>query len=96
MGNDISMDPVIVKEEMKAFNDEFRQFQELTEAFFKSFDKLGSWKSTNKNKLDAEVSQLKPNFGDLEQVIESYYKVGVLSANRLESAESKISKSFYA
>ena len=80
-----------VDEQVGVLSKEIEKFQELSNQYMRICDdKLSSWISANKTRLEAAIKNSKPAFDEAVEVITSYRDVAGRSVALINEAEREI------
>lgn len=96
MEGTINIVPGMVSEEVKKLSREIEKFEELSDQYMKTNQKLEKWNSPNKVELERRIEESKPAFNEAIDVITSYKNVAGQSVALVNEAERQISQKFMA
>lgn len=96
MNGTINIVPNTVAEEVEKLTREIENFQELSDNYMKTNQKLDTWNSPNKTALEQRIEDSKPAFKEAVEVITSYKDVAGKSVALVSEAERQIREKLMA
>ena len=96
MNGTINIVPGAVGDEVQNLAREIEKFQELSDNYMRTNQKLETWNSPNKVALEQRIEDSKPAFNEAVEVITSYKDVAGKSVALVNEAERQIREKLMA
>ena len=96
MNGTINIVPGAVGDEVQKLAREIEKFQELSDNYMRTNQKLETWNSPNKVALEQRIEDSKPAFNEAVEVITSYKDVAGKSVALVTEAERQIREKLMA
>lgn len=96
MNGTINIVPGAVGDEVQNLAKEIEKFQELSDNYMRTNQKLETWNSPNKVALEQRIEDSKPAFNEAVEVITSYKDVAGKSVALVNEAERQIREKLMA
>ena len=90
MNGTINIVPGAVGDEVQKLSQLIETFQELSDTYMKTNQKLDTWNSPNKVALEKRIEDSRPAFNEAVEVISSYRDVAGKSVALVNEAERQI------